>query len=48
MVIPSRVPLNSSNNGGYFTLDDVDVFVHHAAFLLNRKKPEHAEKKQLF
>lgn len=33
MSIPSGVSLYRSNNSGNFTLDNVDVLVHHAAFL---------------
>ena len=38
MSIPSGVPLDSSNNSANFSLDDVDILVHHAAFLREKEK----------
>lgn len=36
--IPSGVPLDSSNNSTNFTLDDVDILVHLAAFLREKQR----------
>ena len=36
--IPSGIPLDGSNNSTNFTLDDVDILVHHAAFLREKYK----------